>query len=129
MQWLISLLAAPLLGSLSDGWKAYLAAKNSQDVQAVELAKAELEAEIAARKEANATLLVENGRWWTAAPRALVQWSLAVFVVKCIVWDTVLGLGTTPPLGGDIATWAGMVMVTWFGGRSLEKIAQVFRGR
>jgi hypothetical protein len=58
-----------------------------------------------------------------------VQWSFAVFVAKCVVWDTVLGWGTTEPLGGDIATWAGWVMALWFGGRSLEKIATTIWGR
>jgi len=123
---IINLLTGGVLNSLS-GWKAYLQAKMSGDVQATDLAKAELLAEIEARKIAHATMLVEQGRWWTAAPRALVQWSLAIFVVKCVVWDTVLDWGTTSPLGGDIATWMGMIMVTWFGGRSLEKIAKVFR--
>ena len=47
----------------------------------------------------------------------------AVFVVKCVVWDAVLGLGTTEPLGGDIHAWDGWVMALWFGGRSLEQIA------
>ena len=44
--------------------------------------------------------------------------------------NTVLGLGTTEPLRGDIQAWAGWVMALWFGGRSLEKIATViWRGR
>ena len=45
------------------------------------------------------------------------------FVAKVVVWDKVLGLGSTDALTGDVSGWAGMVMVTWFGGRSLEKIA------
>ena len=49
--------------------------------------------------------------------------------MKCVVWDTVLGLGTTEPLGGDIHVWAGWVMALWFGGRSLEKIATTIWGR
>ncbi len=57
-------------------------------------------AEIDARKGAQTIIIAEQGRWWTALPRALVQWSFAIFVVKCVVWDTVLGLVTTEPLGG-----------------------------
>lgn len=63
-------------------------------------------------------------------PAARAGPSFAVFVVKCVVWDTVLGLGVTEPLGGDIRAWAGWVMALWFGGRSLEKIAAlIWRGR
>jgi hypothetical protein len=58
-----------------------------------------------------------------------VQWSFAIFVAKCVVWDTVLGWGTTEPLGGDIATWSGWVMALWFGGRSLEKVASTIWNR
>jgi hypothetical protein len=49
---------------------------------------------------------MEKGRWRTAAPRAIVQWSLATYIDKCIVWD--MGLGTTPDIKG---------------GRTLEKIS------
>src|SRR4051812_46110335 len=94
MQWIISALASPIFGTLLDGYKAKLEAVNSQDKLAVDLAVKEIDAEIAARAEASKIMLIENGRWWTAAPRAIVQWSCAVFAGKCIVWDTVLGLGS-----------------------------------
>ena len=94
---------------------------------AVELAIKEIEAEIEARRNANTIIIAEQGRWWTAAPRAIVQWSFALFVAKVVVWDKVLGLGSTDPLNGDVASWAGMLMAMWFGGRTIEKVAQIFR--
>jgi hypothetical protein len=127
-------LLAPLLSgvfsgafsSLIDGYKAKLAAENTTDKLAVDLAAKEIEAEIAARAEATKIMTLENGRWFTWMPRAIVQWSFALFVAKVVVYDKVFALGSTDPLNGDVGAWAGMVMVTWFGGRSLEKIAQVF---
>ena len=115
--------------SLVDGYKAKLAATNTTDKLAVDLAVAEIQAEVAARADATRVMTLENGRWFTWMPRAIVQWSFALFVAKCVVWDKLLGLGTTDALNGDVGQWAGMVMVTWFGGRSLEKIAQVFGRR
>jgi len=41
---------------------------------------------------------------------------------KVIVWDIVLGLSTTDPIGDDVAEWA--VVTAYVGGRSLEKIAR-----
>jgi len=41
-----------------------------------------------------------------------------------IVWDKVLALGSTDPLAGDVAAWAGAIVTTYVGGRSLEKIAR-----
>lgn len=46
---------------------------------------------------------------------------------KCIVWDTVLGLGTTPPLKGDVSTWAGLVMSFYFGKRTFENVARIIK--
>ncbi len=88
------------------------------------MTKAALLAEIEARKEAKAIIIAEQGRWWTSLPRAVVQYSFAIFVFKVVVYDNVLGLGTTDPLGGDVAVWAGWVMGLWFGGRTVEKVAQ-----
>jgi len=127
--WLASLLGGPVINGLIGAYKAKLEAANTEGAQAADLAVTAIAAEIEVRKSAQAIIIAEQGRWWTALPRAIVQWSFAVFVAKCVVWDTVLGWGTTEPLGGDIATWAGWVMALWFGGRSLEKIATTIWGR
>lgn len=117
----------PILTALLGAYKARLESANAQDAKAVELAIKEIEAEIESRKVAGTIIIAEQGRWWTAAPRALVQWSFAVFIVKVVVWDKVFAWGTTDPLNGDVASWAGMVMAMWFGGRTIEKVAQIFK--
>jgi hypothetical protein len=127
--WLASFLGGPVVSGLIGAYKAKLEAANTEGAHAANLAAKAIAAEIEARKSAQAIIIAEQGRWWTALPRALVQWSFAIFVMKCVVWDTVLGLGTTEPLGGDIQVWAGWVMALWFGGRSLEKIATTIWGR
>jgi hypothetical protein len=126
MQWILSALASPFFNTLLDGYKAKLAAANTQDKLAVDLAIKEIDAEIAARAEASKILLIENGRWWTAAPRAIVQWSLAIHVAA-VVFTNLTGLGSIPAIGGDVGTWFGMIMAMWFGGRTVEKVAQVFK--
>jgi len=40
-------------------------------------------------------------------------------------WRQVLGLGSTDGLSGDVAQWAMIVLTAYFGGRSLEKVAQI----
>lgn len=131
MGWLLSLLTGPVLNAITgpvlEAYKARLSATNTQDKLAVDLAIQEISAEIESRRVAQSIIIAEQGHWWTAAPRAIVQWSFALFVAKCVVYDNMLGLGTTDRLGGDIASWAGMVMVMWFGGRTIEKVAQIFK--
>src|SRR6516225_3866024 len=92
--------------------------------QAVEVARAALLAEIEARKSANAVILAEQGRWYTAIIRPLLAAPVVIYLWKVIVWDIVLALGTTDPIGGDVAEWAGWIVTAYVGGRSLEKIAR-----
>ena len=46
---------------------------------------------------------------------------------KCVIWDTILGLGTTPPLKGDVSIWAGLVMSFYFGKRTFENVARIIK--
>ena len=34
---------------------------------------------------------------------------MVIFIWKVIVWDKVLGWGSTDPLTGDVSTWAGII--------------------
>lgn len=129
LQWILSLIASPLLGKLVDAYKAKLANATQQDVMAVDLAKAELLADIEARKIASSVVIAEQGRWYTAIIRPLIAIPVAIFIWKVIVWDKVLGWGVTDAL--DVNLWNVVMVIigSYFGGRSLEKVAQVFARR
>lgn len=116
-----------LSGPLLEAYKLKLQAVTGQDKMAADLAVEEIKAEIESRKQAAAIILAEQGTWFTRLPRAIVQYSFAVFVAKVVVWDKVLGWGSTDPLTGDVGSWAGMLMAMWFGGRTIEKVAQIFK--
>lgn len=126
---ILSFLGGPIVNALVSAYRERLAATTQQDKLAVDLAAEAIHAEIEARKVAQAIIIADNGRWWTTLPRMLVQYSAAIFFCKCVVWDTVLGWGTTLALGGDIANTYALVMVFWFGGRTLEKITTTVANR
>ena len=92
--WLASLIGGPVVTGLINAYKAKLDAANTQDRIAADLAAKEIEAEIAARKEASAIIIAEQGRWYTAIIRPLLAFPLIIYLWKVIVWDKVLGLGT-----------------------------------
>jgi hypothetical protein len=50
-----------------------------------------------------------------------------LFYGKCVLWDTILGLGTTPSLKGDVSVWAGMIMGFYFTKRGFENVARIIR--
>ena len=124
LQWLASLLSGPLINGVIAAYKARLDAQNSQDAHAADLAAQAIAAEIEARKAADAVILAEQGRWYTALIRPLLALPVIIYLWKVIVWDKVLGLGSTDPIAGDVAQWAGAIVTTYVGGRSLEKIAR-----
>ena len=63
----------PIVNGVLNAYNAKRAAANAQGAQAVELARAALLAEIEARRNANAVILAEQGRWYTAIIRPLFQ--------------------------------------------------------
>ena len=125
--WLASFLGGPVINLLINAYKAKLETANTRDRIAGDLAGKEIEAEIEARKQASALIIAEQGRWYTAIIRPLLALPVIIYFWKVIVWDKVLGLGTTDPLTGMIADWTGMIITAYVGGRSIEKVARIFK--
>jgi hypothetical protein len=125
--WVASLLGGPVVAGLINTYKAKLDASNTKDRIAADLAVKEIEAEIEARKQASAIIIAEQGRWYTAIIRPLLALPITIYFWKVIVWDKVLGLGTTDPITGMVAEWAGLIIATYVGGRSVEKVARIFK--
>jgi hypothetical protein len=119
-QILANLLGGPIVSGLIKAYQAKLASDNTSE---------RIAADLAARELAVQQNIADEGRWWTAAPRAIACWSFAIFIAKCVVWDKVFGLGSTDPLTGSLDTWAGWLMALWFGGRSAEKVARIIARR
>jgi hypothetical protein len=127
--WLTGLITGPIINAAIDAHKAKLSAGNETERLAADLAAKELALDVRARELSTQVLIAEQGRWWTALPRPLFAFAIVIYVWKVVVWDKVLGLGATDPLGGLVGDWAGLIMIAYFGGRSVEKIAQIFRRR
>jgi len=129
MMWLVNLITGPLFNTALKAWQAKLAAGNETERLAADLAAKELLLEARARELSTQVLLAEQGRWWTALPRPLFAYIMVSYFGKVVVWDKMMGMGVTDPLTGNVGEWAGWIMMAYFGGRSVEKVAQIFRGR
>ena len=57
----------------------------------------------------------------------MLAFPLVIYLWKVIVWDKVLGLGTTDPITGMVADWIGTIITAYVGGRSIEKAARIFK--
>jgi hypothetical protein len=47
------------------------------------------------RELSTQVLIAEQGRWWTSLPRALFAYCVVIYFGKVLVWDKVLGWGST----------------------------------
>jgi hypothetical protein len=123
--WLGNLLGGPFAKAAVEAYRAKLSAENTSEKIAADLAARELSVEQRERELAAQIVLAEQGRWYTALPRPLFAFAFIIYVWKVVVWDKVLGLGTTDALSGDVAQWAMVVLTAYFGGRSIEKVARI----
>ena len=54
---------------------------------------------------------------------------IMIFFGKCVVWDTILGWGSTPPLHGQVADMTNIVLYGIFGAGSVMGIGHMYFNR
>jgi len=127
-QALLSFFGGPLAQAALGAYKAKLAAGNTADKIAADIAARELAVEQAELTVQAQLKTAELGRWYE--PTHLFAYIIVVYFGKAVVWDKVLGHlthGSTDPLTGDIASWAGLIMSFYLGKRTFENVARIFK--
>jgi len=122
---IISFLGGPVIKGLIDAYQAKLKAGNAESKIAADLAAGEIAAQTA---ETNAIMqyrIAEIGHPFE--PDKLMGFCVAIYFAKLLIWDKVLGLGTTDPLGGFAATTANVIVGCYFAKRGFENIARIIR--
>ena len=129
LSWLGSLLGGPFAKAAVDAYRAKLDASSSHDARTAELAARELALEQREAELSTQLLVAEQGNWMTRWVRPVWALPFVVFTFKVVVYDKVLGLGSTPAL--DPAMWNVFMLVAgaYFGGRSVEKVAAILKRR
>jgi hypothetical protein len=123
--WLASFLTGPLLQSGVDAWKAKLQADSDKDKIAADLAGRELIVQQRELELQTQLRIAELGRWWE--PDKLMGYAVALYFGKLLIWDKVLGLGSTDPLAGFAAVTANLVVSFYFAKRGFENIARIIK--
>lgn len=123
--WLGNLIAGPVLGKALDAYKAKLSSGNTSENIAADLAAKEVELQ---RREAELHTqyrVAELGYWYE--PDKIMGYCVAAYVAKLIVWDKVLGLGSTDPLAGWIEVTANLIVSFYFAKRGFENVARIIK--
>lgn len=115
LSWIGSLIAGPLV----DAYRARLAAGNEHDRMAADLAAKEIDAR-------RAIVTASLAHWFTALPMITIGMAMAIYVAKLLVWDKVLGLGSTDPLTGDLREWATTIIGSMFGYGGITVVARAW---
>lgn len=108
---------------LVDGYKAKLDSENNIEHTRADLAARELDVQKRELELQTQLRLAQIGKWYE--PEHLCGYIIVTYLGKCVVWDKVLGLGSTDALSGDIQTWAGLIILFYFGKRGFENVARI----
>lgn len=122
---LAQLIGGPIISGLIGAYKAKLEAGNTQEKIAADLAQRELavqEVEIQAQAQLR---VAEVGKWWE--PDHLASYIFVLYFGKVVVWDVMLGLGSTDAIRGNVGDWMGLIAAFLFGKRGIENVARIIK--
>jgi hypothetical protein len=118
---ILSFLGGPVIEGLIDAYQAKLKAGNIDSKIAADLAGSEIAAQTLETQSLTQWKIAEIGHPWEPEKFAFYV------VAKCVVWDTILGLGTTPSLKGDVSIRAGLVMPFYFSTRAFGDVVRIIK--
>ena len=125
LAWLGSLLGGPFARAAVDAYRAKLDAANSRDAKSADLAIKAIDAEIDGRRVA-AQVRAAEGAW---GPTGILIFGFGavvlIYFAKVVVWDIVLGLGSTDPIRGDVAQWVNTILTWLFGSGTTLAVARM----
>jgi len=122
---ILSFLGGPVVKGLIDAYQAKLKAGNTSEKIAADTAAAEIAAETRDAELSNQYRLAIIGRWYE--PVNLLAYIIVAYVAKVVVWDTMLDLGSTAAVRGNVGDWMGMVMLFLVGKRGFENVARILK--
>jgi hypothetical protein len=122
---ILSFLGGPVVNAAIRAYQAKLAAGNTSENIAADLAARELAVQQREAEVTNEYKRALIGRWYE--PTNLFGYIMVIYFGKIIVWDKVLKLGVTDSISGQGAEWAGWIMMFYVGKRGFENVARIIR--
>lgn len=124
---IFSFLGGPLLTSVVNAYQARLNAMTSANGMSVDLAKAELEAQIQARKDATAILMAEQGHWYTACIRSLFALPYVAYAWVVVLWVACLRHQPIPQLPDTVSSWGSVIIAAYFGEHIVSQVTRIIK--
>ena len=122
---IIGFLGGPVIKGLLDAYQTKLKAGNVSERIAADTATSEIAAQTAETNAITQYRIAEIGHWYE--PDKLMGYTVAVYFAKLLIWDKVLGIGTTDPLLGWSGTVATTIVGFYFTKRGFENVARILK--
>lgn len=122
---IFSFLGGPVAKALVNAYQLHLTATTTDNQTAAELAGKEIAVQQFEIQAATQLKIAEIGHPWE--PEKLAMYITLIFYAKVMVWDKVMGLGTTDEVTGTSATWAALIMSWYFAKRGFENVARIIK--
>lgn len=124
-QAIIGFIGGPVIKGLIDAYNAKLKAGNVSERIAADTAAHEIAAQQTEIQATAQLKVAEIGHPWEPEKLAFYVW--LIYFAKCVIWDTCLGLGTTPELKGAVGVWCGLIVSFYFVKRGFENVARIIK--
>jgi hypothetical protein len=122
---IISFVGGPVIKGLIDAYNAHLKAQSADAATAANLAGREIAAQVSETSAIMQYRTAEIGHWYE--PDKIMGYVVAIYFAKLLVFDKVLGLGTTDPLAGFAEVTANLVVAFYFAKRGFENVARIIK--
>jgi len=122
---IISFLGGPVIKGLIEAYNLKLKAANADAKIAADLAATEIAAQQSEIQAQTQLKIAEIGHHWEV--EKLFAYVTLLYYGKLLLWDKVLGLGSTDPLTGWALWAANLIIGFYFVKRGFENVARIIK--
>jgi hypothetical protein len=122
---IMSFIGGPVIKGLIDAYNLHLKATTTDKQTAANLAGQEIAAQTSETQAITSLKVAQIGHPWEV--EKLFAYVTLFYYAKLLIWDKVLGLGSTDPLTGWVLWAANLVIGFYFTKRTAENVTTIIK--
>lgn len=122
---IMSFIGGPVISGLISAYREHLKATTTDKQTAASLAGQEIAAQTSETQAITSLKVAQIGHPWEV--EKLFAYVTLFYYAKLLIWDKVLGLGTTDPLTGWVLWAANLVIGFYFTKRTAENVTTIIK--
>jgi hypothetical protein len=122
---IMSFIGGPVISGLISAYREHLKATTTDKQTASNLAGQEIAAQTSETQAITSLKVAQIGHTWEV--EKLFAYVTLFYYAKLLIWDKVLGLGSTDPLTGWVLWAANLVIGFYFTKRTAENVTTIIK--